>query len=99
MIGNLLYAVSTSLPEESWTHRKTLVDYIVSKKIANMAQLEAAFKYFKTKDNFEKELFEKSCGVGVVYTNEQIIEKVTAAIKAHEAELKADRFDSVIIAL
>ena len=35
-----------------------------SKKITTSAQLDAAYKYFKTKDNFDAAAFDKMCGVG-----------------------------------
>lgn len=63
-VGILLSNIATSLTESAVHHRPVLAHYVVEKKIANMVQLDAAFKYFKTKDNFDAPLFEKLCGVG-----------------------------------
>ena len=63
-IGKLIDKVVSSLPEASWQHRPMLLSYIMQKKVATIEQLDAALKYFKTKDTFDAPLFDKMCGVG-----------------------------------
>ena len=49
-------------------------------------------RYFRTKDEFEREAFEKACGVGVVYTNEDVQRVVAKVLSAQEASLKVERY-------
>ncbi len=79
-IGKLIDKVVSSLPEASWQHRPTLLSYIMQKKVATIEQLDAALKYFKTKDTFDAPVFEKMCGVGM------FVESCSGVAGPHEAE-------------
>eukprot|EP00455_Lapot_gusevi_P035241 TRINITY_DN3900_c0_g2_i1.p1 TRINITY_DN3900_c0_g2~~TRINITY_DN3900_c0_g2_i1.p1 ORF type:complete len:774 (+),score=335.21 TRINITY_DN3900_c0_g2_i1:58-2379(+) len=91
-VGVLIYAVASKLSEASVAHRPTLLSYVVQHKITSTPQLDAAFKYFKTYDNFDAAVFEPMCGVGVVVTPEQITSTVAAAIQNNRAELETERY-------
>ncbi|CAK9149312.1 unnamed protein product [Ilex paraguariensis] len=66
-VGNLLYTVATKFPANALVHRPTLLKYIVLLKIKTPAQLEAAFSFLaaSASESFNVSEFEKTCGVGV----------------------------------
>lgn len=90
--GTLLYHVATRLKDKK---RMTfLVTYIATKKIENEIQLSAAFDFIKGNpvDPIDASEFEKSCGVGVVVTPDEIEDTVEAVIACHKDELIKKRY-------
>lgn len=73
-VGNLLYTVATKYPANALVHRPNLIKYILSEKIKNSAQLDAALSFLSTlgPDSLDPVKFEEACGVGVVVSFEEI---------------------------
>ena len=90
-IGQAFLAIATkSAPFKGLfeTNRKDLIDAITSGGIKTPAQTTEAIKYFTTKDSFNKEEFDKACGVGVVITEEDM--------KAAIDKMFADNNDEIV---
>ena len=68
-VGNLLYTVSTRLPQSIDHHREYLCLQIINNNIINNIQLEAAIEYLEKKSFgsvIDQKEFETSSGVGVI---------------------------------
>nr|CAD1843100.1 unnamed protein product [Ananas comosus var. bracteatus] len=63
-IGNLLYMVATKCPTNALGPRPFLIRYIVSSKIKNSTQLDAALSFLSNAglESFELDKFEEACG-------------------------------------
>ncbi|MCO5601875.1 hypothetical protein L7F22_056001 [Adiantum nelumboides] len=93
-VGNLLYTVATKFPTNAFIHRAGFLKYITGGHVKSTPQLEAAFTFFSSigPENFEKEDFEKSCGVGVEVTVEEIRKVVEAVIEENKAQILSERY-------
>ncbi|KAI5063130.1 hypothetical protein GOP47_0021677 [Adiantum capillus-veneris] len=93
-VGNLLYMVATKFPNNALNHRAGFLKYITSGQVKSTPQLEAAFSFFSGigPDNFNEEDFEKSCGVGVEVTLEEIRKVVEAVIEENKTQILAERY-------
>uniref|UniRef100_R7W940 glutamine--tRNA ligase n=1 Tax=Aegilops tauschii TaxID=37682 RepID=R7W940_AEGTA len=82
-VGNLLYAVATKYPNNALVHRPALISYIVSTKIKNPAQLDAALSFLTNTgpESLDIGKFEEACGVGVVVSIEEIQSTVAEVLK------------------
>ncbi|EHA8590277.1 glutamine--tRNA ligase [Cocos nucifera] len=82
-VGNLLYMVATKYPAHALIHRPVLLEYIISSKIKNPAQLDAALTFLSNAgpEPFQLKDFEESCGVGVEVSIEEIRSAVTAVLE------------------
>nr|XP_019704988.1 glutamine--tRNA ligase isoform X2 [Elaeis guineensis] len=82
-VGNLLYMVATKYPAHALIHRPVLLEYIISLKIKNPAQLDAALTFLSNvgPEAFQSKDFEESCGVGVEVSIEEIQSAVTAMLE------------------
>ena len=104
-IGNLLYALSTKLPEQVYSKTNLVTELIVSLKVKSNKQLDAAINYLKVNSHLEainQGELETASGVGVVVTPEEIKElvaKLFAENAAKITELKHSfNFSSLILA-
>lgn len=93
-VGNLLYTVATKFPTNALNHRAEFLKYILDGQIKSTPQLEAAFSFFSNigPDNFDKEEFEKNCGVGVEVTIEEIKKVVEAVVEENKSQICAERY-------
>jgi glutaminyl-tRNA synthetase len=75
-------------------YRSLIVNYILSKKIKNKLQIQAAAKFIHQSKGREFELsdFEKAAGVGVEYSPETIASEVKKAIDGVADELPTKRY-------
>ncbi|KAG1366261.1 glutamine--tRNA ligase [Cocos nucifera] len=82
-VGNLLYMVATKYPANALVHRPVLLEYIISLKIKNPAQLDAALTFLSNvgPEAFQSKDFEETCGVGVDVSIEEIRSAVNAVLK------------------
>lgn len=88
-VGNMLYHIATRF-KGSQENTKLLIDYVCSNKITSELQLNAAFDYLKRHPmEIDVALFEDSCGVGIVVTEEDIKNEVGRVIDEHRAEIIA----------
>lgn len=73
-------------------HRDLLIDYILKKKVTSL-NLDASIKYLNKLVGQEVDVakFESECGVGVVFTKEQIDQAVAEHL-AKEKDLKTIRY-------
>ena len=93
-VGQLLYKLSTTIPPNLDHHSKILVDYIKDGKITSNDQLTAAYTSLDAMgESFDKDRFEKDCGVGVVITQEQIEETVTKLFETNKEEIASQGWD------
>ncbi|XP_020114560.1 glutamine--tRNA ligase isoform X2 [Ananas comosus] len=93
-IGNLLYTVATKHPANALVHRPFLVDYVVSSKIKNSAQLDAALSFLSNvgPESFSVEKFDEACGVGVDVSVEEIQSTVTAVLEENMNAILEQRY-------
>nr|XP_018674787.1 PREDICTED: glutamine--tRNA ligase-like isoform X1 [Musa acuminata subsp. malaccensis] len=93
-IGNLLYMVATKFPANALIHRPTLVQYIVSSKIKNPAQLDVALLFVGAfgPESFSLDEFEQACGVGVDVSVEEIHSTVAAVLEENMDAILEHRY-------
>lgn len=93
-VGNLLYTVATKYPTNALVHRPVLIDYIVSTKIKNPAQLDAALSFLTNTgpDSLDTGKFEEACGVGVVVSIEEIKSTVNEVLKHNMEAILEQRY-------
>ncbi|KAF7104199.1 hypothetical protein CFC21_105118 [Triticum aestivum] len=93
-VGNLLYAVATKYPNNALVHRPALIDYIVSMKIKNPVQLDAALSFLTNAgpDPLDTGKFEEACGVGVVVSIEEIHSTVTKVLHGNMEAILEQRY-------
>lgn len=91
--GNLLYHMATRF-KDSEKRTSFLLDYVCGKKICTELQITAAFEYLKSHpvDPIDVPSFEKSCGVGMVITQEEITARVQEGIEQFKPELLERRY-------
>src|SRR5690242_3723716 len=73
--GNLLYQLATTLPADARPHRSALLHLIMSEKVRQVAQLQAAVKFcsgLTPGAPLDVAALERECGAGVVVADEQI---------------------------
>ncbi|XP_064948093.1 glutamine--tRNA ligase-like isoform X1 [Musa acuminata AAA Group] len=93
-IGKLLYMVATKFPANALIHRPTLVQYIVSSKIKNPAQLDVALLFVGAigPESFSLDEFEQACGVGVDVSVEEIHSTVAAVLEENMDAILEHRY-------
>ena len=72
-----------------------LITYVADKKITSSSQLDTALAYLKKKSgvtSLDTEDFNKSIGVGVNYTDEDINKIISELIEKNRAELVSERY-------
>lgn len=77
--GNLLFNLSSGLPEPRITRRDFVARYVGAGKLVNGAQLTAAVEFFKKRApdaEFSVADFEAACGAGVTFSDEMLAAKV-----------------------
>ncbi|EFO97175.1 hypothetical protein CRE_03478 [Caenorhabditis remanei] len=92
--GNLLYQLATKLKPQVAPSGPLVVKYIMNDGIKTEPQLSAAIEYLlsHTVKGIEVPAFEKSCGVGVVVTIDDIENAVTKVINEHREKIVAERY-------
>ncbi|CAL2038876.1 unnamed protein product [Caenorhabditis brenneri] len=92
--GNLLYQLATKLKPQVAPSAPLVVKYIMNDGIKTEPQLSAAIEYLlsNTVKGIEVSAFEKSCGVGVVVTIDDIEDAVTKVIGEHREKIVAERY-------
>ncbi|OEL25098.1 Glutamine--tRNA ligase [Dichanthelium oligosanthes] len=93
-VGNLLYTVATKYPANALVHRPDLIKYILSEKIKNSAQLDAALSFLSTlgPDPLDPVKFEDACGVGVVVSVEEILSTITDVLNENMEAIVEQRY-------
>lgn len=93
-VGNLLYTLSTKLPEDLGEHSKILVEYIRDGKITSPDRLTAAFTSLREMgSNFDSAKLDTDCGVGVVVTQEEVDAVVKRLFEENKAEIDEKQWD------
>lgn len=92
--GNLLYNLGTKLPRQFHNHLPFLVNYITNGGINQEAKLTAAIKFVQNhpSGNLNKAEFEKSCGVGVEVTQDEIESAVASIIEKQKTAILNQRY-------
>merc|ERR1711935_592934 len=71
--ANLLREIASKKQNLEAAERSLIIKYTSEKKIMTKEQLEAAYTYFKDKKDINNiESFDKTCGVGIIITEEII---------------------------
>ncbi|KAG2616825.1 hypothetical protein PVAP13_3NG177046 [Panicum virgatum] len=93
-VGNLLYTVATKYPANALVHRPNLIKYILSEKIKNSAQLDAALSFLSTlgPDSLDLVKLEEACGVGVVVSFEEIQSAVSDVLNENMEAIVEQRY-------
>jgi glutaminyl-tRNA synthetase len=94
-IGNLLYSAATSLTDARANRRDFVARYIGDGRIKSNTQLTGAVDYLKKRTpdaDLDVAEFERSCGVGVAYTEGQVKEHVAGILASVAEELSSARY-------
>uniref|UniRef100_A0A1I7UIQ5 Probable glutamine--tRNA ligase n=1 Tax=Caenorhabditis tropicalis TaxID=1561998 RepID=A0A1I7UIQ5_9PELO len=93
--GTLLYQLATKLKPQVVAHASLVVKYIMNEGIKTEPQLSAAIEYLLSNSvkGIEVGAFEKSCGVGVVVSIDEIEDSVTQVINKHKEKIVAQRYE------
>jgi len=100
--GNLLYSVASKMHVSALAHRKIVVVYIKDGKLTSTPQVDAAMKFakkFATAESLNMADFEKDTGVGVSFTDEEIVAGVQKVVQEHSEMLKEKRYRGAGIVL
>jgi len=89
--GVLLYTLACS-PLNDNAKIGFILDYVLKNKICAVNQLNAAIESMKHNPNMETSAFEASCGVGVVYSPEQLESAVEESCKKFMSQIKEKRY-------
>lgn len=92
-VGNLLYNLSTKLPDNMQHHSKLLVEYIRDAKITTADRLAAAIASLKGVEHVDVAKFELDCGVGVVITQAEVDKCIDALFSEHADKIKSEGWD------
>lgn len=82
-VGNLLFTIASTIPENRAHRRAFIAKYVSAKKIVNAAQVNAAVDFMKKKvpdAAIDEAEFEKAAGVGITFTEEEIVAHVKKTI-------------------
>eukprot|EP00670_Eutreptiella_braarudii_P004929 CAMPEP_0174288272 /NCGR_PEP_ID=MMETSP0809-20121228/19879_1 /TAXON_ID=73025 ORGANISM="Eutreptiella gymnastica-like, Strain CCMP1594" /NCGR_SAMPLE_ID=MMETSP0809 /ASSEMBLY_ACC=CAM_ASM_000658 /LENGTH=905 /DNA_ID=CAMNT_0015385349 /DNA_START=41 /DNA_END=2758 /DNA_ORIENTATION=+ len=90
--SKLLYSAVTKAQTDA--HRELLGQYIKDEKIATAQQLDCALAFLTETPNVVAgdPTFEKESGVGVIVTDEEIIDAVAKAFEENKAKILEDRY-------
>eukprot|EP01134_Creolimax_fragrantissima_P007841 CFRG7841T1 len=96
-VATILYTFCGKFPEKVAAQDRDIVaKYISEEKITTSMQLDAAIAFFEDPANlgkaFDNTKFDKSCGVGVVVTNEQVKSAVEEVFSEKKEAIVADRY-------
>ncbi|GJN05583.1 hypothetical protein PR202_ga23225 [Eleusine coracana subsp. coracana] len=93
-LAAVIAEVATKYPNNALVHRPVLISYIVSTKIKNPAQLDAALSFLTNigPDSLDVEKFEEACGVGVVVSIEEIKSTVAEVLKENMEAIMEQRY-------
>ncbi|KAF3326911.1 glutamine--tRNA ligase-like protein [Carex littledalei] len=93
-IGNPLYMVATKYPTNALSHRPVLIKYVISSKIKNSTQLDAALSFLSSvgPESFDFKKFEEACGVGVEVSTEEIESTVDAVLEENTKVISELRY-------
>eukprot|EP00795_Rhopilema_esculentum_P002262 gene2262-17873_t len=91
--GVLLYTLANA-NLKSAGRENMIIKYIMERKIAAVNQLNAGFEFLKSHptDPIKTEEFEKSCGIGIKYSPDEIEDAVESVISKFKEEVKAKRY-------
>jgi hypothetical protein len=94
-VGNLLFSLTSALPDSRAARRDFIARYIGDGKITNNAQMAAAVDFFKKRApdaTFEVTEFETACGSGVSFTDAELTAKVDEIIAAARSDIVEQRY-------
>ncbi|OQV13125.1 putative glutamine--tRNA ligase [Hypsibius exemplaris] len=97
-VANLLYSLASKVKDQASTHVPFLVEYIANGKINSELQLTAAldFALAHAAGDIKRAEFEKGCGVGVSYTDTEVVKAVAAVLAANTEGLIENRYRFVV---
>ncbi|XP_055351279.1 probable glutamine--tRNA ligase isoform X1 [Paramacrobiotus metropolitanus] len=98
-VGNLLYALASKVKSQAAPHIPLLTQYVVDEKITSELQLNAALDFtlhHAAAGDFSNSDFEKACGVGVTYTDDDVKKAVASTIAANQKGLVENRYRFVV---
>ncbi|KAG7878261.1 hypothetical protein KL905_003897 [Ogataea polymorpha] len=94
--STLLHHLATLLKGEDLSHEKSIVDAIIDGRLASTLQVTEAYKYVKSAgDNFDEKEMEKSSGVGIKITEEDVENAIRGYIESIKAEFLEKRYKMV----
>ncbi|GAU91733.1 hypothetical protein RvY_03935-2 [Ramazzottius varieornatus] len=97
--GTLLYGLATKFKEQARAHVPLLVEYICKEKLTSELQLAAALDFVlahSASEGFNTADFEKTCGVGVSYTDAEVTIAVSEAVAKHKDAIVENRYRLVV---
>ncbi len=93
--GNLFYKVATCVPSSIEHSRMFLAGYVNRGEIKKGSSFNLAVQYLmidSTNTDYDKEAFEKACGVGIETTDEEISATILGMFEERKAELDELRY-------
>lgn len=92
--GTLLYHLASKLKNQDFKHICLLVKYISENKLDTTQRIDHGLEFLRSliSENIDLAEFEKSCGVGIVVTPEQIKQTVESLLSQNMNELIEKRY-------
>lgn len=92
--GKLLYSLGTKLPKQFHSHLPFITAYVADGRINQEAKLTAAIKFVQdhVSGAIDKASFEKSCGVGIEVSQDDIESAVAKVIATNKETIVAQRY-------
>lgn len=92
--GILLYHLASKLKNQDLKHISLIVKYIFEKKLDTTQRIDCSLEFLRSSisENLDVTGFEKSCGIGIVVTQEEITQVVKSIISKNKNELVEKRY-------
>lgn len=92
--GILLYHLASKLKNQDFKHISLIVKYIFENKLDTTQRIDCSLEFLRSSisENFDVSGFEKSCGIGIVVTQEEIKQIVESIISKNKSELVEKRY-------
>mmetsp|Transcript_10692 Transcript_10692/g.20804 ORF Transcript_10692/g.20804 Transcript_10692/m.20804 type:complete len:765 (-) Transcript_10692:32-2326(-) len=95
--GKLLYVAAAKIPEELLELRNTVVDHVLSGKLATAQQVDAAVDHVKKNKVYNPQAFEADCGIGVIVTEAEVKVAIDAALSQENPSAWTKGLDNKLI--
>jgi len=92
--GILLYHLASKLKNQDSTHISLIVKYISDNKLDTTQRIDCSLEFLRSSisENIDIAEFEKSCGVGIIVTIEEINQIIDSIISKNKNELLEKRY-------
>lgn len=95
-VGILLYHLASKIKPQIMNQMAFIVPYIVDKRLDSTLRVDTGLEYLltvgSTKSEINRKEFEKTCGVGIVVTPEEIEKVIEGVMKKNKEQILSQRY-------